>query len=81
MTSDRHIGILVDAREFVQGRFTGIARVLQGLSESLADADFTGQVSLAVQEPSAVPSSLKAHSENIVSSAAPSFLEVGEGSL
>ena len=60
MTRDRRFRILIDSREFVHGRFTGIARVLQGLTESLAEAAFTNEVSLAVQDPGAVPPTLKA---------------------
>ena len=59
MTSDMHIRILIDAREFVHGRFTGIARVLQGLTGSLAESAFCKEVVLAVHDPSAVPSGLK----------------------
>lgn len=59
MTSGRHIRLLIDAREFVHGKFTGIARVLQGLTKSLADSIFCKQISLAVHDLSAVPSGLK----------------------
>ena len=53
------IRILIDAREFTDGRFTGIARVLQGLTESLAESAFCKHVSLAVHNPLAVSSALK----------------------
>ena len=52
------IRILIDAREFVHARFTGIARVIQGLTESLAESDFCGKVLLAVHESGAMPFSL-----------------------
>ena len=63
MTYDRRFRILIDAREFVRGRFTGIARVIQGLTESLAKAVFSNEVSLAVQDLNAVPTGLRAQSK------------------
>jgi glycosyltransferase involved in cell wall biosynthesis len=59
MTFDMHIRILIDAREFVHGRFTGIARVLQGLTESLVESTFCREVLLAVHDSGFIPSRLK----------------------
>ena len=59
MTSIQPIPILIDAREFVHGRFTGIARVLQGLTESLAASALCTEVLLAVQDLDVMPSLLK----------------------
>jgi glycosyltransferase involved in cell wall biosynthesis len=59
MTSDKHIRILIDAREFVHGRVTGIARVLQGLTASMANWSACEQISLAVKDAPAVPSGLR----------------------
>jgi hypothetical protein len=42
--------ILIDAREFVHGRSTGIGRVLEGLTNALAASDFVKDVVLAAYE-------------------------------
>lgn len=59
MTSNGRLRILIDAREFVHGRVTGIARVLQGLTASMANWPACEQVSLAVKDARAVPSGLR----------------------
>ena len=51
--------ILIDAREFVLGRFTGIARVLQGLTQSLAQSGSCRKMFLALHDSGALPSDLK----------------------
>jgi glycosyltransferase involved in cell wall biosynthesis len=56
--------ILVDAREFVHGRFTGIGRVLEGLIDALAASEIPKQVVLALYDEGLIPSLLKG-SENI----------------
>jgi glycosyltransferase involved in cell wall biosynthesis len=65
MTFDRHIRILIDAREFVHGGFTGIARVIQGLTGSLAVSGFCREELLAVHDLAALPSDLK-HQGNVL---------------
>ena len=59
MTSNERLRILIDAREFIHGRVTGIARVLQGLTASMANWPACEQVSLAVKDARAVPSGLR----------------------
>lgn len=56
--------VLIDGREFVQGRKTGIGRVLEGLVDSLAVTHFAGKIFLAVQNAGSVPLKLKGF-ENI----------------
>jgi len=51
--------ILIDAREYVHGRFTGIGRVLEGLSDALAESDTIMEVILAVSSPDVVPHRLR----------------------
>ena len=51
--------VLVDAREFVFTRYTGIRRVLEGLTESLVESPFIESVILATHKVGAVPSRLK----------------------
>jgi glycosyltransferase involved in cell wall biosynthesis len=56
--------ILVDAREFVHGRFTGIGRVLEGLTDALATSMVAEKVVLAVYDADLIPSQLK-HGDGI----------------
>ncbi|MCJ7593762.1 MAG: hypothetical protein MUO52_03190, partial [Desulfobacterales bacterium] len=51
--------ILMDAREFVQGRFTGIGRVLEGLTDALAGESDAMAIVLAVQDAQALPTRLR----------------------
>jgi glycosyltransferase involved in cell wall biosynthesis len=51
--------ILVDAREFVHGRFTGIGRVLEGLTDALAASEIAENVNLAVYVADVIPPQLK----------------------
>lgn len=55
--------IVVDAREFVNGRFTGIGRVLEGLVDALVCSDFINEVVLALPTPEALPSKLENRSK------------------
>jgi hypothetical protein len=61
LTLDERIRILIDAREFTNDRLTGIARVLQGLTEAVAESGFCMEVVLGLYAPSAVPSMLRHH--------------------
>ena len=56
--------IFVDAREFVHSRFTGIGRVLEGLTDALAASEIAKQVVLAAYDEGLIPSLLKGR-ENI----------------
>jgi glycosyltransferase involved in cell wall biosynthesis len=47
--------ILIDAREFVEGKLTGIGRVLEGLVNALAETDLAREISLASSNPGALP--------------------------
>ena len=47
--------ILIDAREFVKERVTGIGRVLIGLIEVLAESDSISEIILAVTSAKVVP--------------------------
>jgi glycosyltransferase involved in cell wall biosynthesis len=51
--------IIVDAREFVLGRFTGIARVACGLIRALAKKGFIKKIILATFDETAVPDELQ----------------------
>lgn len=51
--------LLVDAREFVMGRFTGIGRVLEGLVRALVESPLVGDIWLATHQAEAVPPGLK----------------------
>jgi glycosyltransferase involved in cell wall biosynthesis len=50
---------LIDAREFVQGRFTGIARVLEGLIDALSVHPPTETILLAAYSADLIPSQLR----------------------
>jgi glycosyltransferase involved in cell wall biosynthesis len=51
--------ILVDAREFISGRLTGIGRVLSGLLDALAANDDSIELVLALQDRDSLPSLLR----------------------
>ncbi|MDF1593539.1 MAG: glycosyltransferase family 1 protein [Desulfobacterales bacterium] len=51
--------VLVDAREFVLGRFTGIGRVLKGIVEALAESPVVDEIVLATHMAGAIPSSVR----------------------
>ena len=51
--------ILIDAREFGRGRLTGIGRVLEGLTDALAESDDIKQIVLAVSFDNDVPLRLR----------------------
>jgi glycosyltransferase involved in cell wall biosynthesis len=51
--------ILIDAREFVPGRRTGIARVLEGLTDALASFALAKIVVMATPNPESLPSKLQ----------------------
>jgi glycosyltransferase involved in cell wall biosynthesis len=51
--------LLIDAREFVRGRYTGIGRVLEGLTDALATTELAEDVVLAAWDSGLVPSHLR----------------------
>lgn len=66
--------VLVDAREFVQDRFTGIARVLEGLLDAVAEKCPPVEIVLAVQDPRAVPPGLRNRKNIAIRTIPPTFL-------
>jgi len=56
MTAKR---ILVDVREFVEARLTGIGRVLKGLLGALAETDLASEIFLATSDAHSLPLQLK----------------------
>ena len=51
--------ILIDGREFVLGRRTGIGRFLEGLLRALVEAHPDWQLMIVMDEPQALPESLQ----------------------
>jgi glycosyltransferase involved in cell wall biosynthesis len=51
--------VLIDAREFIPGRLTGIGRVLKGLVEAICEIDFIEKITLSVFSNTAVPTRLR----------------------
>jgi len=54
----KRIRILIDGREFVGKRLTGIGRVTQGLADALATSDLANQIVIAVPGTASLPSNL-----------------------
>lgn len=54
----KRIRILIDGREFVSNRVTGIGRVTQGLADALGNSDLANEVVIAVRGTAALPSIL-----------------------
>jgi glycosyltransferase involved in cell wall biosynthesis len=67
--------ILIDAREFLHGRLTGIGRVLAGLGRALAECPSGGEVVLALNHADAVPATLKTQQRITVFEVPESFIE------
>lgn len=55
--------ILIDAREFVDGKLTGIARILEGLASALAENDDVREIRLGTSDPHSLPLKLKDHAK------------------
>ena len=51
--------MVLDAREFLRGKFTGIGRVLEGIVDALAESDFLEEVLLATYNADALPKKLQ----------------------
>ncbi|MFC1581176.1 glycosyltransferase family 4 protein [Thermodesulfobacteriota bacterium] len=66
--------ILIDSRELLPGKKTGIGRFLEGLVDALAVADCAEKLIIAVQDSEAVPLKLKRHENNHIQSIPPSFI-------
>jgi glycosyltransferase involved in cell wall biosynthesis len=67
--------ILVDAREFVPGKLTGIGRVLEGLIDALAESDTVQDIIIATGFYDAVPPVLKNREKIKISTIPPSFFQ------
>ncbi len=67
--------VLLDAREFIPGRFTGIGRVLEGLVDALLESEVVEKVILATYGPDVVPASLRNRGKTKVKSIPSSFLK------
>jgi glycosyltransferase involved in cell wall biosynthesis len=72
--------ILIDAREFVSGRRTGIARVLEGLTHALTSPAPDKTIVLATQNPESLPTRLK-DSKILKTTAIPRFFLKSEKTL
>ena len=67
--------IVIDVREFVHGRFTGIGRVLEGLIDAFVETSGVQEFVLATNDPSAVPSKMKVISKIKIRKIPNSFLK------
>ena len=72
--------VLIDAREFIHGRLTGIGRVLEGLSDALSDSRIAEEIVLAATLIEAVPLKLR-NRENIKTQSIPSSFLKSEKAL
>jgi len=66
--------ILIDAREFISGRLTGIGRVLIGLLDALAASDGSIDLALALQDNRLLPTILNGRKNIKTQIVPPSFL-------
>lgn len=74
-TPHKQKAILVDARELVTGRVTGIGRMLIGLVASLSESTSIGKIVLALPDKNALPDALKGHERIASMKTPPSFLD------
>jgi glycosyltransferase involved in cell wall biosynthesis len=68
------MSVLIDAREFVEGRLTGIGRFLKGLTDALAESNMVEEILLAVYDLRGIPSELKNRKKIKFKKIPPSFL-------
>ena len=68
------VKILIDAREFVRGRFTGIARVLEGLTDAISGHPFTETILLAAYSADLIPSQLRSKNRIEIKEVPKSFI-------
>ncbi len=66
--------ILIDGREFVEGRLTGIGSVLRGLIDALTESNVIEEILLVVYNPSVIPSTLENRRKIQLIKILPSFL-------
>jgi len=59
MIANKDLNVLIDAREFVPEKLTGIGRVLEGLTDALTESYTIKKISLAVSSPDVVPDRLR----------------------
>jgi glycosyltransferase involved in cell wall biosynthesis len=67
--------ILIDAREFTQGRLTGIGRVLEGLTIALAEAHLVEEIQLGASNLDCLPLKLQGLRKVKLVNLPPSFLK------
>jgi glycosyltransferase involved in cell wall biosynthesis len=66
--------ILIDAREFVEGKLTGIGRVLGGLVSALRETDLAREILLASSDLGALPFRANTHEKISIIELSPSFV-------
>jgi glycosyltransferase involved in cell wall biosynthesis len=66
--------ILIDGREFVEGKLTGIGRVLEGLVSALAETDLAQEILLASSHLGALPFRAKTFEKISIIELSPSFV-------
>jgi len=67
--------VLIDAREFIHGRSTGIGRVLDGLIDALSEARIAEEIVLVITSVEAVPRKLRNRDDIKTQSIPSSFLK------
>lgn len=67
--------LLVDAREFIPERVTGISRVLGGLTNALANTQHIKKITLVCFSREAIPEMLRKHSEIEIKTISKSFIK------
>ena len=67
--------LLIDAREFIPGRVTGIGRVLDGLSNALAKSHLIKKITLACFSSEAIPETLRIRSKIRIKTISNAFIK------
>jgi glycosyltransferase involved in cell wall biosynthesis len=75
LSATKKTRILIDAREFVPGRLTGISRVLEGLINGLTSSFYVDEMMLAVWKATSVPLKSREHSKITIHELPPSFIK------
>lgn len=66
---------MIDTREFLNGRYTGIGRVLKGLIDALINSSVVDEIVLLESRSKTVPLTLKKHHKIRIRKIPPSFIE------
>ena len=75
MIAKKDLNVLIDAREFVSEKLTGIGRVLEVLTDALAESDTIKEVILTVSSPDVVPDRLRNRKKIQIQIISKSFLK------